>query len=691
MRTVYWTIGLAALASVTAALSACTDEAYCYTCGQQSDPVQTSDGGDTDSSVSDVQDEQLECPAGFANCNGIAIDGCETNVRLDKLNCGECGNACSLANAESSCKDGSCAINACASGFHDCNEEADDGCESEVAKDPLNCGQCGNSCEPFPNAISVCRLGKCDGFTCESGFADCNGDPSDGCEVNLLTDGNNCGACEHVCDAMPHADRGCSNGVCSVGTCDTGYADCDGSVWSGCETILASDVNHCGACNNACPDMPNGAASCVDSQCAVGGCNPGYADCDRLPNGCEAYLATDVLHCGACNNPCPDVANGIKGCSHFQCGIADCNAGYGDCFGGAIDGCETDLHNDPDHCGTCDTQCAPVAHGTRACAQGKCLIGSCDPNFEDCNNDISDGCEKNLLDDVLNCGACNQPCPIYPHASSACMEGQCGIGECFQGFSNCDNDLANGCERNTSNDPFNCGGCGVVCGSGSCQNSRCVCLTNVLVIADDSPSGTAILASALEAAGLTVTQTTVPSYQYDGTNPPLSGFGSVVVLAGGPGTASYSTDMPAAGQQAIVDFVLAGNGLVLTEWAAHQVAGARWQTLEPLVLLTRTVAFPGQVTYSVDPAFASHPLWQNLPPSFTFASTSNVGQVRVGEGIRRVASSPEALDALAIRDLPSVGRVVHVAHAGNYAPNGWTNPNIQTLIANAALWSARCN
>jgi hypothetical protein len=149
--------------------------------------------------------------------------------------------------------------------------------------------------------------------------------------------------------------------------------------------------------------------------------------------------------------------------------------------------------------------------------------------------------------------------------------------------------------------------------------------------------------------------------------------------------------MPAGGQTAIANFVAASNGLVLTEWAAKHVADGRWQTLKELVLLTRTVAFSGQVTYKVDPGFKTHPVWNGLQESFLFASTSNVGVTKVATGVKRLAGSPEAIDAVAIRDLPSVGRVVHLAHAGNYASNGWSNTSIQKLVANTLQWSARCN
>ena len=34
---------------------------------------------------------------------------------------------------------------------------------------------------------------------CNAGFANCNGNAADGCEVNLQTDVNNCGTCAHKC------------------------------------------------------------------------------------------------------------------------------------------------------------------------------------------------------------------------------------------------------------------------------------------------------------------------------------------------------------------------------------------------------------------------------------------------------------------------------------------------------------
>lgn len=632
----------------------------------------------------------LTCSAGYGDCDVLAENGCEKGVEADPKNCGGCGNVCLFANAEPDCESSKCVILACKAGFADCNNDPSDGCEADLSNDPLNCKECGTACAPISNAQPYCLAGECGPGPCLTGFGDCNDDPSDGCEVDLTADAVHCGACTTVCPTAPHATTTCVASICKVGSCDPGRADCDGSVWSGCETDLSLDVYHCNACGNACPAVSHGYPACLQGTCGVGGCDAGYADCDGDPsNGCEVNLASDALNCGVCSNACAPVANGDPVCSGFSCGIGACTAPFADCFGGSFDGCETNLQTSVDHCGACPTICPAVAHGSRACSGGTCGIGACADGFGDCNGAVSDGCEITFAGDLMNCGSCGHVCPTPAHGVAGCVSGTCTLASCDVGYSDCDGDAGNGCEFNTLVDPNNCGGCGLKCGSGVCSGATCQCLKTVLLIADDSPTGTTVLKNALTAAGYTVTQTSVPAYQYNGTNPATTGFGAVVVLAGGPGSTSYLTDMPAAGQTAILNFVNAGNGLVLTEWAAYQVAGGRWQTLKPLVLLTRSQAYTGQVTYTVDSAFAAHPLWAGLPGSFTIASTSNVGITSVAAGVTRVAGSAQVIDAVALRDTPS-GRVVHLAHAGNYAPNGWTNTNMQKLVANAVGWVARC-
>lgn len=96
----------------------------------------------------------------------------------------------------------------CSTFVQDCNGDPSDGCETDTSSDPKNCGTCGKACAGAANAAPSCFVGKCD-IACNSGWGDCNTDPKDGCEQNLVSDSNNCGACGMVCTS-----GGCLNGAC---------------------------------------------------------------------------------------------------------------------------------------------------------------------------------------------------------------------------------------------------------------------------------------------------------------------------------------------------------------------------------------------------------------------------------------------------------------------------------------------
>ena len=80
-----------------------------------------------------------------ANPSDSNFDGCvQLTDLLDLLSaygtCGDCGGDCSLANATSTCVDGECVIESCNDGFADYNGEALDGCESEEVPS-WSCGE----------------------------------------------------------------------------------------------------------------------------------------------------------------------------------------------------------------------------------------------------------------------------------------------------------------------------------------------------------------------------------------------------------------------------------------------------------------------------------------------------------------------------------------------------------------------
>jgi hypothetical protein len=95
---------------------------------------------------------------------------------------------------------------------------------------------------------------SCDGmcrYACTTGFADCDGNPANGCEVNLNTDAANCGACRGACN-LANATAACMGGTCRIGTCTTGFADCDGNPANGCETNTQTDAANCSRCGALC-------------------------------------------------------------------------------------------------------------------------------------------------------------------------------------------------------------------------------------------------------------------------------------------------------------------------------------------------------------------------------------------------------------------------------------------------------
>jgi hypothetical protein len=84
---------------------------------------------------------------------------------------------------------------------------------------------------------------------------------------------------------------------------------------------------------------------------------------------------------------------------------------------------------------------------------------------------VDNGFDKK--NDPNNCGTCGHIC-TFPNATAGCVNGQCTILACDEGWGDCDGDPANGCEENVSSDVNNCGGCHIVCGTGEvCTNGSC--------------------------------------------------------------------------------------------------------------------------------------------------------------------------------------------------------------------------
>jgi hypothetical protein len=279
------------------------------------------------------------CAAGFANCDLRADNGCEADTLSSTAHCGRCGGACAPpANGIPLCRNGSCDF-VCRDGYGDCDGNPGNGCEAVLARDVANCSACGNVCVAPPGRAAVCVDGTCavNQGLCAPATADCNGQSIDGCEVRTAVgepDGDrvqHCGACGRTCE-FANAGAQCLAGACVIGACAAGFANCDGDPGNGCETHLASSATHCGRCGGYC-NFPNASPTCMASACALASCGLGFANCNNLPSdGCEVDTRTNPQHCGRCGGQCPPGEQCVSG----ACALI-CATGQRACAGRCVD------------------------------------------------------------------------------------------------------------------------------------------------------------------------------------------------------------------------------------------------------------------------------------------------------------------------------------------------------------------
>ncbi len=386
------------------------------------------------------------------------------NPANDPKNCGGCNIICPFGeNSTASCAEGKCVLN-CSEGYSNCDNNPANGCEIATATNPDNCGTCGKVCTSA-NGTPTCTAGVCGTSACAAGFANCSGSGGTGCQTPITTP-QNCGACGNICPSGPNSTPECNNMLCAL-QCAQGYANCNGMPSTGCQVNINTSVANCGSCGNVC-NLPNATPECTNGQCEIASCNSGYADCDMKPsNGCEVDTNTDPNNCSACGRVCM-TANGTPSCMNGVCGIGMCNAGYQNCSGNPANGCNVDTNTDVNNCGGCGNTCAGVENATAICTNGSCSFTTCNAGYGNCDGILTNGCETSLTS-VTNCGACGTTCSTTngtPECSTSTNPASCAEKSCNAGFANCPGD-GNNCSTATSSDDNNCGGCGIAC------NNKC--------------------------------------------------------------------------------------------------------------------------------------------------------------------------------------------------------------------------
>jgi hypothetical protein len=357
----------------------------------------------------------------------------------------------------------------CDTGFADCDNNPDNRCEVNLTADIANCGQCGKKCSSI-NGTSACTASICS-IVCNTGSADCDKNPDTGCEIDTSSDMENCGACGTSCTNDNGTTR-CTAGACTP-TCAAGFDSCDGNPQNGCETNIGTSLMNCGACNKVCA-LKHATATCDTGVCKITSCDAGFDDCDGNPeNGCEADLSTPDT-CGSCDNKC-NSNGGVAICTvnadgGGTCSIT-CNPGRADCANGPADGCEVDTNVSVAHCGSCPNRCT-VTGGTPACVEGNCTLSNCQAGLADCTG--SGSCVTNINTDPNNCGGCGNQC-YYPNAVGKCTTpaggaATCVLDHCNDGYGDCTSVI--GCETKLGT-VTNCAGCGQSCtnphGSTTCS------------------------------------------------------------------------------------------------------------------------------------------------------------------------------------------------------------------------------
>jgi hypothetical protein len=186
---------------------------------------------------------------------------------------------------------------------------------------------------------------------------------------------------------------------------------------------LTQDCTPGGSCAEKCTPTGGGCAAgelccanlCVNPKTDVFNCNACGAACtgngassQQCCNGACANPLTSPTNCGTCGTTCSSV-NGTPSCTSGSCKWT-CNPNFAHCGAGNT-GCETAI-NTVSQCGGCSTNCLiTVKNATSITCGGsilgapKCTYASCNQGFGDCNQNTADGCEC-----LQTCGGLNQPC-----------------------------------------------------------------------------------------------------------------------------------------------------------------------------------------------------------------------------------------------------------------------------------------
>ncbi|NQU78103.1 Ig-like domain-containing protein [Candidatus Falkowbacteria bacterium] len=225
------------------------------------------------------------CDEGGSNGSGFCRTDC-TYCGDKKIQAGY-GEVCEVGIdiPDNAVCDNNCLGWSCKSGYRENLSECElDHCEGDPSKECTitnGKGEQTRTCDltahpPAWGAWGTCQVKSCNfGYreyndTCE--LDHCEGDPSKACAIT-----NGTGEQTRTCDLTKHDPDWGAWGTCQVASCSAGYADCNNNPADGCEVNLNTNLSNCGTCGKVCPGPPSGggSATCASGQCGIN-CNAGY-------------------------------------------------------------------------------------------------------------------------------------------------------------------------------------------------------------------------------------------------------------------------------------------------------------------------------------------------------------------------------------------------------------------------------
>jgi hypothetical protein len=137
---------------------------------------------------------------------------------------------------------------------------------------------------------------------------------------------------------------------------------------------------------------------------------------------------------------------------------------------------------------TCSPCPAAGPNAAASCKAGACSV-ACNTGFSDCDNNPANGCEVTSATDIANCGACGKNCGVAnTETKSKCENSKC-VFACKPGFGHCGPDNDTGCETDLKVTANHCGACGHSCLGGECKDGKCLPFQ---LASASNPSGVAV-------------------------------------------------------------------------------------------------------------------------------------------------------------------------------------------------------